>query len=473
MNQERRSDWIHFVEKLSVDRPLSQLIPEVLTELCRTFDFDCGFFYDRSQNPAFQLQASYESCQDSPLAASLPLNELLGAARILELSQADAITVQDICPAATPLELRLGEIFHAKSLVLVPVVNSNQRILALVGVANRQGKLSQSEEDMRFFRAVIHMLSNYIKVHLYQEQTKNAQASLEGILDHMGIDVYVNDFNTHEILYVNRSMSIPYGPAEKLLGRRCFEALFDDKTAECDFCPQKKLIDEDGNPSKVYRWDYQRPFDGAWFRVFSAAFRWHDGRMAHVVSSVDISESKRNEEIIRQLALRDYLTGLPNRFAMTQAIDHLLQSRGDTASFYTLFFDLDGFKLVNDTLGHKVGDELLQHIAAALQENPLTQGLTYRYGGDEFVILLESDHQTLQQILDFLEATFSTPWLLETGPAMVDLSIGITHYPEDAKKKTDIIRHADQAMYFSKHNETSRVSYYNQGNISHTPTELY
>ena len=473
MNTGHQADWIHFVEKLTVDRPFHQLIPEVLSELCSTFDFDCGFYYDRSQSSVFQLQAAYAHRPAMRIPPQLDLNSLLGAKLILALSQTASITLWDLGRATAPLELRLGEIFAAKSLVLLPIVGENQRILSLVGLTNHREKLRLPEDELHFFDAILQMLSKYIKVHLYKEQAKNSQESLEGILDNMGLDVYVTDFNTHEILYVNRSMAAPYGPPEKMLGKRCFEALYTDKHLPCDFCPREKLLDENGHPTKAYHWDYQRPFDSAWFRVSSAAFRWHDGRIAHVVSSVDISESKKNEEIIRQLALRDYLTGLPNRFAMTQAIDHLLQSRGDTASFYTLFFDLDGFKLVNDTLGHKVGDELLQHIAATLQENPLTQGLTYRYGGDEFVILLESDHQTLQQILDFLEATFSAPWLLETGPAMVDLSIGITHYPEDAKKKTDIIRHADQAMYFSKHNETGRVSYYNQGNISHTPTELY
>ena len=60
-----------------------------------------------------------------------------------------------------------------------------------------------------------------------------------------------------------------------------------------EFCPKRHLIDENGHPTKVYSWDYQRPFDKCWFRVFSAAFAWVDGQMAHVITSVDIDHQKR------------------------------------------------------------------------------------------------------------------------------------------------------------------------------------
>ena len=76
-------------------------------------------------------------------------------------------------------------------------------------------------------------------------------------------------------------------------------ALYSDKTGECEFCPKRHLIDENGHPTKVYSWDYQRPFDKCWFRVFSAAFAWVDGQMAHVITSVDIDHQKKIEEELR------------------------------------------------------------------------------------------------------------------------------------------------------------------------------
>lgn len=83
------------------------------------------------------------------------------------------------------------------------------------------------------------------------------------------------------------------------MGKKCWQALYKDKTGECDFCPKKHLVDKNGHPTKVYSWDYQRPFDKRWFRVFSAAFAWVDGQMAHVITSVDIDHQKRIEDELR------------------------------------------------------------------------------------------------------------------------------------------------------------------------------
>ena len=101
------------------------------------------------------------------------------------------------------------------------------------------------------------------------------------------------------MLYANESMAAPYGGIEHFEGKKCWQALYKDKTGECEFCPKKHLIDENGLPTKVYSWDYQRPFDKCWFRVFSAAFAWIDGQMAHVITSVDIDHQKTIEEELR------------------------------------------------------------------------------------------------------------------------------------------------------------------------------
>ena len=101
------------------------------------------------------------------------------------------------------------------------------------------------------------------------------------------------------MLYANASMAAPYGGIRHFEGKKCWQALYTDKTGECEFCPKRHLIDENGQPTRVYSWDYQRPFDKCWFRVFSAAFPWIDGQMAHVITSVDIDHQKKIEEELR------------------------------------------------------------------------------------------------------------------------------------------------------------------------------
>lgn len=464
MEGSRQNYWIDFVDKLSIGNELEHMVPKVLEDLCRTFDFGCGFYYEADHHRVMYLRASFEGYANCNLALEISMDQQLDNELQGQLAGELAVCFRDDLPPETDLEVRMSGLFSAKSLVLVPVVDEDRRVVALVGLADRRGKGRHAQEDIEFCRSIISILANYIKMQIYKQRAENSHRSLEGILDNMGIDVYVNDFDTHEMLYLNRSMAAPYGTVEEMQGRICWQALYNDKTGECDFCPQKKLIDEEGNPTKVFSWDYQRPFDKSWFRVFSSAFRWVDGRMAHIVSSVDITENKQNEEIVRRLAEFDYLTGLPNRFSLTQYIDSVtVGGPGPAQEGYVVFFDLDGFKQVNDTRGHKEGDELLRRVADRLQASALTRGHSYRYGGDEFVVLVNNETPgTLQDVLDYLAQLFNRD---PAGGIEVGASIGVAHYPNDADQTGELLRKADQAMYASKHDGRGKVRFYNGGDI--------
>ena len=289
-----------------------------------------------------------------------------------------------------------------------------------------------------------------------------AQAALERVLDNTGIDIYVNDFHTHDILYVNKSMAAPYGGQEQFVGRKCWEVLFPGQHGPCDFCPQQKLIDNQGNPTKVYTWDYQRPFDGSWFRVFSAAFQWADGRLAHVVSSADITENKRNEALIERLANYDQLTGLPNRRMLVNECDQRINRTTAAGKGYLLFFDIDGFKAINDQLGHDAGDEFLIQLGQFFAGIPMLKDSIYRNGGDEFVALLDGEGVTkenVQSLCGFIHERFKRPWHLTKGPVRCSTSIGVACFPEDGRSAEALLQKADQAMYLSKNQGGGRLCF--------------
>ena len=471
---KNNKDWISFVEKLSVDRDLDEMIPEILKDMCGTFEYGCGFVYKRDYEHRYLLCASYEQYQNGPIKEYVDLTECVEKYRPNWPEHTKTLSFLDITLSEDVLAQALGAVFGAKSMIFIPIVDRSETLLAFVGLVDRRTKNLHSQDDMIFMRSVLSILANDLKMRLYRQEAENAQRSLEGTLDHMGIDVYVNDFETHEILYLNRSMAAPYGTVEEIIGKICWQVLYDDKTGECDFCPRKRLIDENGRATRVYSWDYQRPFDGAWFRVFSAAFRWVNGRMAHIVSSVDITENKRNEEMIRRMAGQDYLTNLPNRYNLTTRIDELIQKGEAQEPYcYILFFDLDGFKQINDTLGHRVGDEVLRMVGEKFQAESLVCNHIYRYGGDEFVILLEASQQgRIQDILAVVQTVFSAPWDLEEGrKVLLRASIGISRYPDDGDKTSVLIRKADQAMYAAKRDGKARIYFYNRGEIS--PDEKY
>ncbi|MYM85489.1 EAL domain-containing protein [Duganella sp. FT50W] len=176
----------------------------------------------------------------------------------------------------------------------------------------------------------------------------------------------------------------------------------------------------------------------------------------------DISERKRSEEQIRRLAYCDSLTGIPNRQAFLETLEaELARSRKANKKFAVLFMDLDAFKRVNDTLGHDVGDQLLQAVSERLRDTTRPGDLVSRaesaanlarLGGDEFTILIP-DLERVEDALNVahrVKEAMRRPFVLGTHEIFVTASIGISLYPEDGEDCNSLLKFADTAMYHAK-----------------------
>ncbi|MCQ8104185.1 diguanylate cyclase [Methylomonas sp. SURF-2] len=167
----------------------------------------------------------------------------------------------------------------------------------------------------------------------------------------------------------------------------------------------------------------------------------------------DITERKQQQELLEHMAHFDPLTGLPNRTLFSdrfnQAIAHTKRSGGLLAICY---LDLDGFKPVNDTFGHAVGDELLIEVAKRIKSNLRECDTVCRLGGDEFALLLQDLHSRRQceDTLDRIHAALAEPFTLTAHPIWIGASCGVTLYPLDDVAPYTLLRHADQAMYQAK-----------------------
>ncbi|CAK7007596.1 sensor domain-containing diguanylate cyclase [uncultured Phascolarctobacterium sp.] len=424
----------------------SNVIGQALAVICAAFDFDGGLIYELDQYNHLNLK---ERCVSGALTLRESFSiDAIDPAYRSHLAMETFVRI-DKSAENGAAEDALLELFAAQALVVVSVVDETLRIYGLLAFVQQEARPSPTAVSQQLLMTVLSMFGRYIGVRIYQNKLTFAKSSLESILDNTGIDIYVNDFYTHEILYVNRSMATPYGGVEQFFGRKCWEVLFPEQNGVCSFCPQQKLIDENGEPTKIYSWDYQRPFDGSWFRVFSAAFRWVDGRLAHVVSSADITDNKRSEALVEYLANYDSLTNLPNRRMLVKECERRIDEAQGGAEGYLLFFDIDGFKNINDTFGHEAGDEFLVQLGQFFSGIPLLHEAIYRNGGDEFVAIIDGDktEANIRNLAKFIHQRFAAAWELKRGDAFCNVSIGVARYPEDGRTAEELLLKADQAMY--------------------------
>lgn len=167
----------------------------------------------------------------------------------------------------------------------------------------------------------------------------------------------------------------------------------------------------------------------------------------------DITEMHRKDERIRHLAFHDALTGLANRSLLMDRLHHALAvAQREQRKMAVLFLDLDGFKAVNDTLGHDVGDQLLQNVASRLQGLLRDTDTVARLGGDEFVILLDNpaDRAEVAHVAERVIAVVNQPMEFGGRPARVGTSIGIAIHPDHGDTVEDLLKGADAAMYAAK-----------------------
>jgi diguanylate cyclase (GGDEF)-like protein/PAS domain S-box-containing protein len=177
----------------------------------------------------------------------------------------------------------------------------------------------------------------------------------------------------------------------------------------------------------------------------------------------DITQQKESEELIWKQANFDTLTGLPNRHMFHDRMAQEIK-KADRAEFKIalLFIDLDKFKEVNDTLGHTMGDILLQEAARRIGGCVRETDTVARFGGDEFTVILAElgDTGSVERIAENIRQSLTKPFLLKNEITYISASIGITLYPNDAIDVDNLLKNADQAMYAAKNEGRNRFSYF-------------
>ncbi len=255
------------------------------------------------------------------------------------------------------------------------------------------------------------------------------------------------------IIYVNQKFEqiTGYG-AEETVGQNCrFLAAGDREQPGVD---ELRLAIQEGREWSGPLRNYKKDGTPFWNELYIAPVRDEKGRIVNFIGvQKDVTERKVLEEKLAHQAFHDPLTDLPNRSLFLDRVDHALkraERRGDRVA--VLFMDLDNFKVVNDSLGHEVGDELLIAVAGRLRSCLRPADTAARLGGDEFVVLLEDveDPEDATRVAVRVGEAIRAPFRAGRHDLFVTTSVGVALGEGDGESAGDLLRNADLAMYRAK-----------------------
>jgi len=282
------------------------------------------------------------------------------------------------------------------------------------------------------------------------------------VFEHAAEGVMIVDAST-EIVAVNRTFTeiTGYGPDE-VRGRNP-RFLQSGKTSPDTYRQMWQSVAEKG----FWRGElWNRRKDGTLFAelLTISAVRDDDDNLTHYVGLIsDITTIKRSQESLDYQAHHDPLTDLPNRLLFEDRLGHALQRvRRDDRQLAVLFVDLDRFKIINDTLGHPVGDDVLCAVGKRLQASLRECDTVARLGGDEFILLLESvdNEDDAAVVAGKLLDDFRAPVYAAGQEFVVSASIGISLFPRDGVDVATLVRNADAAMYRAKEQGRNSFEFY-------------
>jgi diguanylate cyclase (GGDEF)-like protein/PAS domain S-box-containing protein len=216
---------------------------------------------------------------------------------------------------------------------------------------------------------------------------------------------------------------------------------------------------------------YETREDGRWMQNDVEPLRDADGHVIGAIGvSLDVTEVRETANRFAELARLDAMTQLPNRLALEERLPAILQeAEAKNECVAVLFVDVDRFKTINDTLGHRTGDELLRLVTRRLQQRLDGRATIYRPGGDEFVIVMDGikhKRSVAALAMDVL-SSFSEPYVVEGRELFVTSSVGASLFPQNARTADDLIAFADSAMYRAKESGRNNAKFYDGSMHAH------
>ncbi|MHB1174286.1 MAG: putative bifunctional diguanylate cyclase/phosphodiesterase [Sulfuriferula sp.] len=306
-----------------------------------------------------------------------------------------------------------------------------------------------------------HPVSRWLKIifhrsgHAIQESEERYRALVEQASD----GIFITD-NRERFLDVNNSACDMLGLSRKyMLARHIQDVMPEEEYVKFTQIRHRLKAGE----TLLNEW-HMKCSDGSLIPVEVSAKILSDGRIQGIARN--ISERKQHETQLVHLANHDSLTGLPNRSLFQDRLQQaLMKARRNGLKVAVLFCDLDRFKRINDSLGHDVGDQLLQTVAGRLLGSVRESDTVARLGGDEFAIILDdfATEDAVSGIAQKILYTLARPLAITTLNLSTTSSIGISFFPEDGDTAQALLKNADAAMYLAKARGKNNFQFYSQG----------
>ncbi len=295
-----------------------------------------------------------------------------------------------------------------------------------------------------------------------EEELRRANSILSAHFESTPLAVIEWDPSLRVIRWSGAAATIFGWSADEMLGRTVAnrDFIYEDDVPAVN-AMIRRLFDGPSAQSTILNRNYRKDGSVAWVEWHNSALRDASGALVSILSlAQDVSSRIQAEERLQFMATHDGLTGLPNRVLLTDRLTSAIsRAQRSGAGMAVLFLDLDHFKDVNDTFGHRIGDELLKSMARRVRGSLRQSDILVRLSGDEFVIVLEGleneagPDRVAQKILDDV----MRPFAIENHEVQVSGSLGYAVFPADGGDPETLLKNADAAMYHAK--ELGRSSY--------------
>ena len=297
------------------------------------------------------------------------------------------------------------------------------------------------------------------------ETLRDSELPFRGAFEEAAVGMVILDV-AGRIQSVNRGFTdiTLYSP-EELIGKRLIHLASAEDHAQI-LSDRQLLIDKKVRSYRAERRFIRKDGVSVWVRTSVSHLR-SNGEQHTIALVEDITEQKLARENLKSQAMHDLLTGLPNRRHFEEILEEAIGlSKSalvqDGAEVALLYLDLDGFKLVNDTLGHRAGDLLLKDVGSRIRECVQDSGQVARMGGDEFSIVLMGldGPQFPACVAQRLLKAFTLPFPIDSREISIGASIGIGRYPLDGDDAIALLQSADTAMYSAKRSGAGRYQFF-------------